>query len=125
MDDTRIIYEYTIGLPLEYQKHPGLHNALKALDEQLTRLTGGLRRTSGQGTWASGAQHNNFTGTIEYNHTITYNLCIVPSEEERLKIQFEQTFSQVLRENNLPINHIHAMRMIASECIFALNDKKT
>ena len=62
----------------------GADPAFAELDSALTRLTAGVLRFIGHGTWTAGSEVGQFGGPVERDITNTYMLSVLPEREDLL-----------------------------------------
>lgn len=119
----RVVFQVTVGLDAKIVAPELLDPAFAELDAALTRLTGGVLRLVGCGTWTAGSEAGHFGGPVEQDITNTYILSVLPEHEELLYDRIKATVCTTLRTHALPADHIHVARFLTEERIFSISDE--
>ena len=119
---TRVVYWISIGVPFDAVDHVQIAMAKKQLDEKLTRLVGGVTRYLSAGTWTPGAEVGDYGGVLERDVALTYSISMLPDKEAMLFPAIKDVIAEVARGHHLPIEHIHANRLLTEERIFRISD---
>ena len=119
----RVVFQLTVGLDARSVAPEVLDPAFAELDAALTRLTGGVLRFVGRGTWTAGSEAGHFGGPVEQDITNTYMLSVLPEHEDSLYERIKATVCATLRTHALPADHIHVARFLTEERIFRVSDE--
>ena len=117
----RIVYRMAVGIEAGNIAATTIRNAVYALDDAFTRITGGIVRLNGIGTWTQGSEDGDFSGPLERNATFTYLLSVIPDHEAKSLANIRQTTRAVIREFELPVTHIHMERSLTEACHFKMD----
>ncbi len=116
----RIIYRMAIGIEHGKVETTQFMNAIYALDDALTRITGGVVRLNGSGTWTKDSEEGDFSGPLERNATFTYLLSVTPDQESKALADIRQTARTIIEDFALPVTHIHMERSLVEACHFVV-----
>lgn len=121
MTSERILYQIVLGITQDFPAPEKKNAAIAEIDEKLTRVIGGITRFDGIGTWTPGSEQSDYTGELEVDHAIIYNLSLMPNEENDVMTKVKAIITEVVRRYDLPIDHVHTSRMPTTEAIFAIS----
>ena len=118
----RTIYQIVIGIPDEFSDDKAVRAFIDETDRELTRLTGGLLRTSALGTWTIDAQKDDFSGPIEYDQAVAYHLSFRPEDEESIYADLRVRIADAVHRYEIPVEYIHVSRLASEERIFRISE---
>ncbi|MGB0719104.1 MAG: hypothetical protein ACPGRX_01435 [Bdellovibrionales bacterium] len=119
----RIVVEIVLGIDRNFARQDDKHKALEDLDTKITRRIGGITRTNAVGTWTSGSQDGEYSGEIERDDSYLYTLSLMPDEEDEILAGVRADITQVVRQYDLPVDHVHINRYPTTEAIFSISDQ--
>lgn len=124
MSAIRIVFHVVIGIRADWADDGFVERAAGDLDVRLTRLTGGVTRFNGTGTWTPQSQEACFAGPIERDFAVNYLISVPASHEEATLDGIRESVAGVVRDYRLPVRHIHVTRTICEERIFCVDDQE-
>lgn len=120
MSSIRINFHVVIGIEAKTFEDLFMDQVFHDLDERLTRLTGGITRFTGAGTWTPASQQDCFDGPLERDTSINYMISVPPSREDAILNGMQLQICEVVRRFGLPVRYVHVSRTVAEERIFSI-----
>lgn len=120
MSSIRINFHVVIGIEAKTFDDHFIDQICLDLDERLTRLTGGITRFTGEGTWTPASQQERFDGPLERDTSINYMISVPSSREDTTLKGMRRQICDVVRRYELPVRYVHVSRTIAEERIFSI-----
>ena len=120
MSSVRINFHVVIGIEAKAFDAHFINQVCLDLDERLTRLTGGITRFTGEGTWTPASQQDRFDGPLERDISINYMISVPASREDAILSGMRLQICEVVRRFGLPVRYVHVSRTVAEERIFSI-----
>lgn len=109
----RVMFHMVIGVEKGLIDVNTFELAMAELDTALTRLTGGVTRLGGRGTWVDGGAANDFSARIERNFTAMYFLSVMPEREVVTLAGIRKELATIAALYDLPLSDIHIERVVS------------
>ena len=121
-ETTRHIHHIALGVNKIIIPPYKIEDAFLALQDDLTRLLGGITAWESQGTWTPRAEFGDYHGTIERDVTLNFLLTMTVKESAQVWPDIQSAIAKVVLAHGIGCEHIHTMVWPAQSRIFRVSD---